>query len=103
LDNLKVLMYDVPSFLLGDSYQSFKLMSKNNGLRQGMQIAFRLGTELTVATFFGALLGYGLDRLLGIRPWGLAVGVILGGAAGCLNVYRAAMLLDMKDDDYNNS
>ena len=78
-------------------------MSKNNGLRQGMQIAFRLGTELTVATLIGALLGYGVDQFFGTRPWGLAVGVIVGGAAGCLNVYRAAMLLDMENDDDNNS
>ena len=68
-----------------------------------MQIAFRLGTELTVATLVGALLGYGLDRFFDTQPWGLAAGVILGGAAGCLNVYRAAMLLDMEDADDNNS
>ena len=54
-----MLRYDSPDFLLADSYQSVKLMSENNGLRQGMQIAFRLGTELTVATLMGALLGYG--------------------------------------------
>ncbi len=76
-------------------------MSKNNGFRQGMQIAFRLGTELTVATFIGAMLGYGVDQFFGIRPWGLAIGVILGGAAGSLNVYRAAMSLTAEDD--NNS
>ncbi|MBT5028142.1 MAG: ATP synthase subunit I [Nitrospina sp.] len=78
-------------------------MSKNDGLRQGMQIAFKLGTELTVATLIGALMGYGIDNLLGTRPWGLAAGVILGGAAGSLNVYRAAMLLVIEDDDDNNS
>ena len=78
-------------------------MSKNNGLRQGMQIAFRLGTELTVATIIGGLMGYGLDRFFGTRPWGLAVGVIVGGAAGCLTVYRTAMSLDMGDDDNNKS
>jgi ATP synthase protein I len=74
-------------------------MSKNNGFRQGMQIAFRLGTELTVATFIGAILGYGVDRFFGVRPWGLAVGVILGGAAGSLNVYRAAMSLTIEDEN----
>ena len=81
-------------------------MSKNNGFRQGMQIAFRLGTELTVATFIGSMLGYGVDRIFGVRPWGLAVGVILGCAAGSLNVYRAAMLLTIQDEnteDDNNS
>ena len=74
-------------------------MSKNNGFRQGMQIAFRLGTELTVATFIGAILGYGVDRFFGVRPWGLAVGVILGGVAGSLNVYRAAMSLTIEDEN----
>ena len=77
-------------------------MSKNNGFRQGMQIAFRLGTELAVATFIGALLGYGVDKFFDISPWGLAVGVVLGGAAGSLNVYRAAMLMteeQNKEDD----
>ncbi|MBC8287396.1 MAG: AtpZ/AtpI family protein [Nitrospinae bacterium] len=81
-------------------------MRENNGFRQGMQIAFRLGTELTVATFIGAMLGYGVDQFFGIRPWGLAVGVVLGGAAGSLNVYRAAMLLsaeEFNEDDDNNS
>jgi ATP synthase protein I len=77
-------------------------MSKNDGLRQGMQIAFKLGTELTVATLIGALMGYGIDNLLGTRPWGLAAGVILGGAAGSLNVYRAAMLLVIEEDDNNS-
>ena len=77
-------------------------MSENNGLRQGMQIAFKLGTELTVATLIGALMGYGIDNLLGTRPWGLAAGVILGGAAGSLNVYRAAMLLVIEEDDNNS-
>ena len=98
-----MLRYDGPDFLLADSYQSIKLMSENNGLRQGMQIAFRLGTELTVATLMGALLGYGFDRYFDTRPWGLAVGVIFGGAAGCLNVYRAAMLMTLEDNDDNNS
>jgi ATP synthase protein I len=78
-------------------------MSENNGLRQGMQIAFRLGTELTVATVIGGLMGHGLDQFFGSRPWGLAVGVIVGGAAGCLNVYRVAMLLNIDEDDDNNS
>jgi ATP synthase protein I len=77
-------------------------MSQNNGLRQGMQIAFRLGTELTVATLIGALLGYGFDHYFNTKPWGLAVGVVFGGAAGSLNVYRAAMLMTIEEDDNNS-
>lgn len=67
-----------------------------------MQVAFRLGTELTVATFIGAILGYGVDQFFGVRPWGLAIGVILGGAAGSLNVYLAAMSLTEKDQNTEN-
>jgi ATP synthase protein I len=75
-------------------------MSKNSGFRQGMQVAFRLGTELTVATIIGGLLGYALDSFFGTKPWGLVVGILLGTAAGCLAVYRVAMTMTI--DDTNN-
>ena len=67
-----------------------------------MQVAFRLGTELTVATIIGGLLGYALDNFFGTRPWGLVVGILLGSAAGCLAVYRVAMTLTIEEDDTNN-
>ena len=66
-----------------------------------MQIAFRLGTELTVATIIGGLLGYGLDYFFGSKPWGLVVGIIFGAAAGCLGVYRVAMKLTIEEDPEN--
>jgi len=65
-------------------------MSKSNDFRQGLGIAFRLGTEMTVATGLGAVMGYGIDYYFGTSPWGIAIGVVMGGAAGMLNVYRAA-------------
>lgn len=67
-----------------------------------MQVAFRLGTELTVATIIGGLLGYALDNFFGTKPWGLVVGIVLGSAAGCLAVYRVAMILAVEEDDTNN-
>ena len=67
-----------------------------------MQVAFRLGTELTVATIIGGLLGYALDNFFGTKPWGLVVGILLGSAAGCLAVYRVAMALTIEEDDTNN-
>ena len=72
-------------------------MSKNNGFRQGMQIAFRLGTELTVATIIGGLMGYALDSFFETKPWGLVVGVVFGVVAGCLGVYRVAMRMSTDD------
>ena len=77
-------------------------MSKNSGFRQGMQVAFRLGTELTVATIIGGLLGYALDSYFGSKPWGLVVGIVLGVAAGCLGVYRLAMTLTIEEDNKDN-
>ena len=77
-------------------------MSENSGFRQGMQVAFRLGTELTVATIIGGLLGFALDSFFGTKPWGMVLGIVLGSAAGCLAVYRVAMTLTVEDDDTNN-
>src|SRR5471032_2959784 len=51
---------------------------------------FRLSTELVAGVLVGALIGWLLDRWLGISPWGLIVFVLLGFAAGVLNVMRAA-------------
>ena len=76
-------------------------MNKGGGFRQGLSIAFRLGTELTVTVMIGAVMGYALDRYLNAKPWFLAIGVILGGAAGCLNVYRVAKEITINNDDQN--
>ncbi|HEY6834528.1 MAG TPA: AtpZ/AtpI family protein [Pseudolabrys sp.] len=51
---------------------------------------FRLSTELVAGVLVGAGLGWLIDRWLGISPWGLIVFLMLGFAAGVLNVMRAA-------------
>ncbi len=56
----------------------------------GMARGFRLSTELVAGVLVGAGIGWGLDRWLGISPWGLIVFLLLGFAAGVLNVVRAA-------------
>jgi ATP synthase protein I len=55
-----------------------------------MANGFRLASELVVGVLAGAGLGWLLDRWLGISPWGLIVFLLLGFAAGVLNVMRAA-------------
>jgi ATP synthase protein I len=57
-----------------------------SGYAQG----FRLSSELVAGVVVGAGLGWGIDRLLGISPWGLLVFLLLGFAAGILNVMRSA-------------
>ncbi|MBT4127583.1 MAG: AtpZ/AtpI family protein [Nitrospina sp.] len=61
-------------------------------------MAFRLGTELTVAVMIGAVMGDALDRYFDSKPWLLALGVILGGAAGSLNVYRVSKEITAQND-----
>src|SRR6187551_370430 len=51
---------------------------------------FRMSTELVAGVLVGAIIGWLLDRWLGISPWGLIVFLLLGFAAGVLNVMRAA-------------
>jgi len=51
---------------------------------------FRLSTELVVGVAVGAFIGWALDRWLGTSPWGMIVFLLLGFAAGVVNVMRAA-------------
>jgi ATP synthase protein I len=51
---------------------------------------FRLSTEFVAGVVVGAAIGWLLDRWLGISPWGMIVFLLLGFAAGVLNVMRAA-------------
>ena len=72
-------------------------MNKGNSFQQGLGMAMRVGVEMMVATLIGAAMGYALDKYLGTRPWLLLVGVLLGGAAGCLTVYRTVTSIPPED------
>lgn len=57
----------------------------------GLGQAARVGTEMLAALIVGGGLGWLADTyLFASGPWGLVVGLVLGGAAGVLNAYRAA-------------
>ncbi len=81
---------------LGDRLASANRPSENDtGPRHtadasALARGFRLSTELVAGVIVGALIGWLLDRWLGISPWGLIVFLLLGFAAGVLNVMRAA-------------
>ena len=56
----------------------------------GYALGFRLSSELVAGVLAGAGIGWALDRVLGISPWGLIVFLLLGFVAGVVNVIRAA-------------
>ena len=55
-----------------------------------MARGFRLSSELIAGVLVGAVIGWGIDRLLSTSPWGLIVFFLLGFTAGVINVMRAA-------------
>src|SRR6516165_11942021 len=59
----------------------------------GYARGFRLSSELVAGVLVGAGIGWLLDRWLGVSPWGLIVFLLLGFAAGVLNVMRSAGLM----------
>lgn len=55
-----------------------------SGYARGMRIA----TEFVAAIIVGCILGYLIDLGVGTSPWGLLIGMLMGFAAGILNVTR---------------
>jgi ATP synthase protein I len=55
----------------------------------GLSRGFRLASEFAAAIIVGAGLGYLIDMVLPTRPWAMVVMLLLGFAAGVLNVVRA--------------
>jgi ATP synthase protein I len=52
-------------------------------------LAFRLSAEFVAGVLAGGVLGWLVDRMVGTAPWGLIICLILGFAAGMLNLLRA--------------
>lgn len=55
--------------------------------------AFRLSAEFVSGVIAGGIVGWLVDRLFGVSPWGLIICIILGFCAGMLNLLRAAGML----------
>jgi ATP synthase protein I len=56
----------------------------------GYARGFKLSSELVGGVLVGAGLGWAIDRLFGIAPWGFIIFLLLGFVAGVLNVMRSA-------------
>lgn len=65
----------------------------------GFARGFRLSSELVGGVVVGVLIGWALDYWLGVSPWGMIVFLLLGFAAGVLNVMRSAGVLPGRNPD----
>jgi ATP synthase protein I len=52
--------------------------------------AFRYSAEFVSGVLAGGVLGWLVDKLFGVSPWGLIICLILGFCAGMLNLLRAS-------------
>lgn len=78
------------------THESEEAAERTRGERsslRGYAVAFRLSTELIAGVLVGALIGWLLDTFAGTSPWGMIVFVLLGFAAGVLNVLRSSGLI----------
>jgi ATP synthase protein I len=60
----------------------------------GLSRALRLGSEFVAAILVGAGIGYLLDLWLGTMPWILLVMLLVGFAAGVLNITRSVAAMN---------
>ena len=68
-----------------------------------MAVGLRLSSELVAGVLVGALLGWGIDRLLSTSPWGLIVLLLLGFTAGVMNVMRSVGAMAKQSERLKNT
>ncbi|MFQ5912031.1 MAG: AtpZ/AtpI family protein [Nitrospinota bacterium] len=57
-----------------------------------------MGWNFALSIGIGLALGIYLDKWLGTRPWGTIVFLLLGVAAGFVNLFRTALRLEKRND-----
>ena len=72
------------------------------GFRQ-LSDLLSMGWNFALCIGVGLALGIFLDRWLGTRPWGTLIFLLLGIAAGFVNLIRVVMRLDGKNGVANSS
>ena len=70
------------------SSASIKKSRQANHQNNPIGIAFRLGVEMVSALIVGGLMGWGIDKLLGTKPWFMIIFFLFGAIAGMLNVIK---------------
>jgi len=68
--------------------------SHRRGAIRGLDQSSVMGVELLTATLTWAAIGWAIDRWLGTEPWFLAIGALLGNAAGIYLVWLRGRRMD---------
>ncbi|WP_246681492.1 AtpZ/AtpI family protein [Candidatus Tokpelaia sp.] len=63
--------------------------SRGDSGQSALAMGFRLSADFLSAILVGGVLGLIVDKLAGISPWGLLVLLLLGFAAGVMNILRS--------------
>ena len=77
---------------LGDSLEAHRQAEEaanRKGQLSGFAQAVKIASEFVAGIIVGAAIGWGIDKAAGTSPWALIVFLLLGFAAGVLNVLRA--------------
>jgi len=61
-------------------------------------MALKLSTEMVASVFVGSIIGYILDSWFDSKPWLTITFFFVGAAAGMLNVFRSAKLMQKNKD-----
>ncbi|WP_346899667.1 AtpZ/AtpI family protein [uncultured Roseibium sp.] len=72
-------------------------VQKSHGSATGYAQAVKISSEFIAGVLVGAGIGWVADEWLGTSPFGLIVFLLLGFAAGVLNVMRSAGLVANQD------
>jgi|SRR6185295_16707748 len=76
--------------------QETKSQSRSSNMARG----FQLSSEFVAGILVGGFVGWVIDRFAGSTPWGLIVCLLLGFAAGTLNVMRSAGVAAQQGDGW---
>lgn len=72
--------------------------SDRRGALRGLDQSSVMGVELIAATLTWAGAGWLLDRWLGTEPWFLAIGALLGNAAGIYLIWLRGRRMDALEE-----
>ncbi len=68
--------------------------SHRRGVLRGLDQSSVMGVELITATLTWAGIGWLIDRWLGTEPWFLAIGALVGNAAGIYLIWLRGRRMD---------